>query len=67
MFVAQSVSVLAFIHDRDPALVARLTDELTRGATVERARVEHVGAAQCRVARCRVEAVVEEERTPTLT
>ena len=35
MFVAQSVSVLAFIHDRDPALVARLTDELTRGATVE--------------------------------
>ena len=34
-FLAQSVSVLAFIHGRDPALVGRLTDELTRGATIE--------------------------------
>jgi hypothetical protein len=35
MFLAQSVSVLAFIHGRDPALVGRLADELTRGATIE--------------------------------
>jgi len=35
VFLAQSVSVLAFIQQRDPALVARLTDELARGASVE--------------------------------
>jgi hypothetical protein len=34
LFIAQSVSVLAFIHERDPGLVARLADELTRGASI---------------------------------
>jgi hypothetical protein len=34
LFIAQSVSVLAFIHERDPRLVARLADELTRGASI---------------------------------
>ena len=35
VFMAQSVSLLVFIHERDPALVARLADEVTRGASVE--------------------------------
>ena len=35
VFLAQSVSVLAFIQQRDPALVARLMDELARGASVD--------------------------------
>ena len=35
VFLAQSVSVLAFIHERDAALVARLADETSRGASVE--------------------------------
>ena len=34
LFVAQSVSVLAFIHERDPGLVARLADEMGRGASI---------------------------------
>ena len=34
LFIAQSVSVLAFIHERDPGLVGRLADELTRGASI---------------------------------
>ena len=34
LFIAQSVSVLAFIHDRDPGLVARFADELPRGASI---------------------------------
>jgi hypothetical protein len=34
LFVAQSVSVLAFIHERDAGLVTRLADELTRGASI---------------------------------
>ena len=34
LFIAQSVSVLSFIHERDPALVGRLADELSRGASV---------------------------------
>jgi hypothetical protein len=36
VFMAQSVSVLAFMHDRDPGLVARLADALPRGNSVER-------------------------------
>ena len=35
VFLAQSVSVLAFIHARDPVFAARLSDALTRGATIE--------------------------------
>jgi len=35
VFLAQSVSVLAFIHERDAALVARLTDETSRGASID--------------------------------
>jgi hypothetical protein len=35
VFMAQSVSVLAFIHERDPSLVARLADATTRGESVE--------------------------------
>jgi hypothetical protein len=35
LFIAQSVSVLAFIHERDAALIARLADELPRGASFE--------------------------------
>lgn len=34
LFIAQSVSVLAFIHERDPGLVARLADELPHGASI---------------------------------
>jgi hypothetical protein len=34
LFIAQSVSVLSFLHERDPALVARLSDELTHGASI---------------------------------
>lgn len=34
LFIAQCVSVLAFIHERDPGLVSRLTDELSRGASI---------------------------------
>jgi hypothetical protein len=35
VFLAQSVSVLAFIHERDAALVARLADETSRGVSIE--------------------------------
>ena len=35
VFLAQSVSVLAFIHERDAALVARLADETSRGASLD--------------------------------
>jgi len=35
VFLAQSVAVLAFIHERDAALVARLADETSRGASIE--------------------------------
>lgn len=31
LFIAQSVSVLSFLHERDPELVGRLVDELARG------------------------------------
>ncbi len=34
LFISQSVSVLSFLHERDPALVARLADELTRGGSI---------------------------------
>jgi hypothetical protein len=34
LFVPQSVSVLAFMRERDPTIVARLADELPRGRTV---------------------------------
>ena len=34
LFIAQSVSVLAFIHERDAGLVARLADELPHGASI---------------------------------
>jgi hypothetical protein len=34
-FMAQSVSVLAFMHDRDPGLVARFADALPRGNSIE--------------------------------
>jgi hypothetical protein len=34
LFIAQSVSVLTFIHERDPGLVARLADELARGGSI---------------------------------
>ena len=34
-FMAQSVSVLAFLHDRDAGFVARLVDALPRGSSVE--------------------------------
>jgi len=34
LFIAQSVSVLSFIHEREPGMVARLADELSRGASV---------------------------------
>jgi hypothetical protein len=34
LFISQSVSVLAFIHDRDPGLIPRLADELTRGGSI---------------------------------
>jgi hypothetical protein len=35
LFIAQSVSVLAFLHERDVALIARLADDLPRGASIE--------------------------------
>jgi hypothetical protein len=35
VFMAQAVSVLAFIHDRDAGVVSRLADELPRGQSVE--------------------------------
>ena len=35
VFMAQSVSVLAFMHDRDPGLVARFADALPRGNSIE--------------------------------
>lgn len=35
VFMSQSVSVLTFMHDRDPGLVARLADALPRGNSVE--------------------------------
>lgn len=35
LFIAQSVSVLAFLHERDASLVKRLADDLPRGASVE--------------------------------
>jgi len=34
LFIAQSASVVAFIRERDPSLVGRLADELTRGRPV---------------------------------
>ena len=34
IFVAQSVSVLAFMRERDPSFVGRLADELSRGRSV---------------------------------
>ena len=34
LFISQSVSVLSFIDDRDPGLVARLADELARGGSI---------------------------------
>ena len=34
LFIAQSVSLLTFIHERDGTIVARLADELPRGASV---------------------------------
>jgi len=34
LFISQSVSVLAFLHDRDPGIVPRLADELARGGSI---------------------------------
>jgi len=34
LFIAQSVSVLVFLHDRDPGIVTRFADELPRGASI---------------------------------
>jgi hypothetical protein len=34
LFIAQSVSVLRFIHEREPAMVGRLVDDLSRGASI---------------------------------
>ena len=34
LFMSQSVSVLTFLHDRDPAIVPRLADELARGGSI---------------------------------
>ena len=34
LFLAQATSVLGFIHERDPMLVARLADELARGGSI---------------------------------
>jgi len=34
LFIAQSVSVLTYLHDRDPGIVTRLADELTRGGSI---------------------------------
>ncbi len=34
LFIAQSASVLGFLHDRDPGLLGRLADELARGGSI---------------------------------
>jgi hypothetical protein len=34
LFISQSVSVLAFLHDRDPGIVPKLADELARGGSI---------------------------------
>lgn len=34
LFIAQSTSLLGFLHDRDPVLLGRLADELTRGGSI---------------------------------
>ncbi len=34
LFIAQSVSVLSFVHEREPAMVGRLIDDLSRGAPI---------------------------------
>jgi hypothetical protein len=34
LFISQSVSVLTFLHDRDPGIVPRLADELARGGSI---------------------------------
>jgi hypothetical protein len=34
LFIAQSVSVLTFIHEREPAMVGRLIDDVSRGASI---------------------------------
>ena len=34
LFISQSVSVLRFLHDRDPGIVSRLADELARGGSI---------------------------------
>ncbi len=34
LFIAQSVSVLSFIHEREPAMVGWLVDELSRGVSI---------------------------------
>ena len=34
LFMSQSVSVLTFLHDRDPGIVPRLADELARGGSI---------------------------------
>jgi hypothetical protein len=34
LFIAQAVSVLSFLQERDPGMVGRLADELSRGASI---------------------------------
>jgi hypothetical protein len=34
LFISQSASVLAFLHDRDPGIVPKLADELARGGSI---------------------------------
>jgi hypothetical protein len=34
LFISQSISVLSFLHDRDPGIVPRLADELARGGSI---------------------------------
>jgi hypothetical protein len=34
LFIAQATSLLGFLHDRDPGLLGRLADELTRGGSI---------------------------------
>ena len=34
LFISQSVSVLTFLHDRDPGIVPKLADELARGGSI---------------------------------
>jgi hypothetical protein len=34
LFISQSVSVLAFLHEKDPGIVGRFADELSRGASI---------------------------------